>query len=34
VLEAAGGRVTTPDGALFLYQKPGFRNGPFVAHGG
>jgi len=34
VLEAAGGRVTTPDGAPFLYQKPGFRNGPFVAHGG
>jgi 3'(2'), 5'-bisphosphate nucleotidase len=34
VLEAAGGRVTTPDGAPFRYQKPDFRNGPFVAWGG
>jgi 3'(2'), 5'-bisphosphate nucleotidase len=35
VLEAAGGRVTTPDGAPFLYGKAGqdFRNGPFVAWG-
>lgn len=36
VLEAAGGRVTTPDGAPFLYGKAseGFRNGWFVARGG
>jgi 3'(2'), 5'-bisphosphate nucleotidase len=35
VLEAAGGRVTTPEGAPFLYNKAeaGFRNGPFVAWG-
>jgi 3'(2'), 5'-bisphosphate nucleotidase len=33
VLRAAGGRVTTPDGTPFLYGKPGFRNGPFVARG-
>ncbi len=33
VLEAAGGRVTTSDGKPFLYGKPGFRNGNFVAWG-
>ena len=33
VLEAAGGRVTTPDGAPFRYGKPGFRNGGFFARG-
>ncbi len=35
VLEAAGGSVTTPDGAPFGYGKiaAGFRNGPFVAWG-
>jgi 3'(2'), 5'-bisphosphate nucleotidase len=35
VLEAAGGRVTTPAGAPFRYGKPGaaWRNGPFVARG-
>lgn len=33
VLAAAGGRVTTPDGAPFTYGKPGFRNGSFVAWG-
>ncbi|WP_372622110.1 3'(2'),5'-bisphosphate nucleotidase CysQ [Falsiroseomonas sp.] len=35
VLEAAGGRVTTPEGAPFRYGKAGagFRNGPFVAWG-
>lgn len=35
VLEAAGGRVTTPDGAPFVYGKAGagFRNGWFVARG-
>jgi 3'(2'), 5'-bisphosphate nucleotidase len=36
VLEAAGGSVTTPDGAPFAYGKAqdGFRNGWFVARGG
>jgi 3'(2'), 5'-bisphosphate nucleotidase len=36
VLEAAGGRVATPEGAPFRYGKAqdGFRNGPFVAWGG
>ncbi|WP_333779799.1 3'(2'),5'-bisphosphate nucleotidase CysQ family protein, partial [Falsiroseomonas oryzae] len=35
VLEAAGGKVTAPDGSPFLYGKAasGFRNGPFVAWG-
>jgi 3'(2'), 5'-bisphosphate nucleotidase len=33
VLEAAGGSVTTPDGAPFRYGKPGFRNGGFFARG-
>ena len=33
VLRAAGGTVTTWDGAPFLYGKPGFRNGPFIARG-
>jgi len=35
VLEAAGGRFTTPDGQPFLYGKAqdGFRNGWFVARG-
>jgi 3'(2'), 5'-bisphosphate nucleotidase len=33
VLAAAGGRVTTPDGAPFLYRKPGFRNQAFIARG-
>jgi 3'(2'), 5'-bisphosphate nucleotidase len=35
VLAAAGGRLTTPDGAPFVYGKTneGFRNGPFVARG-
>lgn len=35
VLEAAGGSVTTPEGAPFRYGKAdgGFRNGPFVAWG-
>ncbi|MFD1333406.1 3'(2'),5'-bisphosphate nucleotidase CysQ, partial [Methylopila musalis] len=35
VLAAAGGAVTTPDGAPFLYGKSteGFRNGAFVAWG-
>lgn len=34
VLAAAGGRVTTIDGAPFLYNKPDFRNSGFIALGG
>jgi 3'(2'), 5'-bisphosphate nucleotidase len=36
VLEAAGGRLTTPEGRPFVYGKvdAGFRNGWFVARGG
>jgi 3'(2'), 5'-bisphosphate nucleotidase len=36
VLEAAGGRLTTPDGGPLVYGKAdeGFRNGWFVARGG
>jgi 3'(2'), 5'-bisphosphate nucleotidase len=33
VLAAAGGRMTTWDGAPFVYGKPGFHNGPFIARG-
>lgn len=33
VLMAAGGRVTTPSGDPFLYTKPDFRNGFFMAVG-
>jgi 3'(2'), 5'-bisphosphate nucleotidase len=33
VLAAAGGRVTTRDGAPFCYRKPGFENPPFIARG-
>jgi 3'(2'), 5'-bisphosphate nucleotidase len=33
VLAAAGGRVTTKDGAPFLYRKPGFENPAFIARG-
>jgi len=35
VLAAAGGRVTTPEGAPFGYGKAseGFKNGWFVARG-
>jgi 3'(2'), 5'-bisphosphate nucleotidase len=33
VLSAAGGRVTTRDGAPFLYRKPGFENPGFIARG-
>jgi 3'(2'), 5'-bisphosphate nucleotidase len=35
VLVAAGGRLSAPDGAPFLYGKAdkGFRNGPFIARG-
>jgi 3'(2'), 5'-bisphosphate nucleotidase len=31
VLKAAGGEVTRWDGSPFLYGKPGFQNGGFVA---
>ncbi len=34
VLSAAGGRVTTKDGAPFTYRKAGFRNPEFIAYGG
>lgn len=33
VLKAAGGTVTNPDGTVFRYQKPEFRNGFFIANG-
>ncbi|HEX5077827.1 MAG TPA: 3'(2'),5'-bisphosphate nucleotidase CysQ [Geminicoccaceae bacterium] len=33
VLSAAGGRVTTRDGAPFRYRKPGFENPGFIARG-
>jgi len=33
VLRAAGGTVTNWDGTPFLYGKPGFRNGAFIARG-
>jgi 3'(2'), 5'-bisphosphate nucleotidase len=33
VLRAAGGHITTRDGAPFLYRKPGFRNLGFIAFG-
>jgi 3'(2'), 5'-bisphosphate nucleotidase len=33
VVAAAGGGITTVDGAPFIYGKPGFRNPHFVAHG-
>lgn len=33
VLLAAGGRLETPEGAPFAYQKPDFANGYFVAWG-
>jgi 3'(2'), 5'-bisphosphate nucleotidase len=33
VLAAAGGTVTTKDGAPFLYRKPGFENPAFIARG-
>src|SRR5471030_1643093 len=33
VLRAAGGAVTNWDGTPFVYGKPHFRNGPFIARG-
>lgn len=34
VLRAAGGHVETPDGNMFTYGKPEYRNGHFIALGG
>lgn len=34
VLRAAGGIVETPEGDVFTYGKPGYRNGSFIALGG
>lgn len=34
ILLAAGGRMMTADGKPFLYGKPGFANGDFIASGG
>ncbi len=33
VLKAAGGAVFNPDGSPFCYNKPGFKNGYFIARG-
>ena len=33
VLAQAGGHIAKPDGSPFLYGKPGFENGAFIAHG-
>ncbi len=33
VLLAAGGKLVNPDGSEFLYTKPNFRNGNFIAWG-
>jgi 3'(2'), 5'-bisphosphate nucleotidase len=33
ILSAAGGSVKNPDGTTFEYNKPGYRNGPFIARG-
>lgn len=32
VLSAAGGHISHPDGTDYLYAKPDFRNGPFIAN--
>ena len=34
ILNAAGGSVTNPDNTPFEYNKPGFKNGAFIAKGG
>ena len=34
VLEAAGGKVTNPDGSPFQYRKSDFLNSNFIAWGG
>lgn len=33
VLRAAGGRMLSPDGSVFRYAKPNYRNGPYIAWG-
>lgn len=33
IINAVGGSITTMDGAPFLYNKPGFENGGFIAYG-
>lgn len=33
ILNAAGGRVTTSEGATLIYGKPGFENPHFIAYG-
>jgi 3'(2'), 5'-bisphosphate nucleotidase len=33
ILEAAGGGVCTADGLPFLYGKPNYENGGFIAKG-
>lgn len=33
ILRAAGGEIYHPDGTLFTYGKPEYRNGPFIAEG-
>ena len=33
ILRAAGGEIYHPDGSLFTYGKPDYRNGPFIAEG-
>jgi 3'(2'), 5'-bisphosphate nucleotidase len=33
VLNAAGGTITHPNGSPYLYNKPDFKNGPFIALG-
>lgn len=33
VLRAAGGRMSTPEGHVFRYAKPNYRNGPYIAWG-
>lgn len=34
ILCAAGGKVENPDGSEFIYGKPGYKNGAFIAKGG
>jgi len=33
ILRAAGGLTTNPDGSVFRYGKPGYRNSSFIASG-
>jgi len=33
ILNAAGGKVVTAEGAAFTYGKPGFENPHFIAYG-